>query len=279
VTDPAGVGPIAGSARDEFRTVAGRGSSARRGSYPRQRIALRIQEAASYGIALIVAAAGYGKTEALRHTYHADSALILELDDRITTIEPFLKKLIGAAAPRHARSFAALLEKTAPDAACEVLVPWVAARLRGVEPAIVIDDLHRLFRDERAPAALQQLIESTRHSVTWVLSSRETPELPIGTWIAREWMHRPISSSDLAFRDDEAQALADLLGISIVTADLNSLVEDTGGWPIALRLSLTTWDDARDRIPSGMRTRDVLFRYIDEQVWRTVGNRCDTSTT
>lgn len=241
-----------------------------RGAYPRNRITRRIQEAASYGIGLMVAAAGYGKTEALRHTYDSDSAIIVELDDRITTIEPFLKKLLSMVVPRHTRSFAALLEKTAPEAACEILIPWVAARIRGVELPIVIDDLHRVFRDDRAPAAIQQLIESTRHSVIWVLSSRETPELPIGTWIAREWMHRPISASDLAFRDDEGLALAELLRVDIGAEDVHALVEDTGGWPIALRLSLTTWADARDRLPTGMRTRDVLFRYIEEQVWHAV---------
>jgi LuxR family maltose regulon positive regulatory protein len=148
----------------------------------------------------------------------------------------------------------------------------VAARLRNVEEAIVIDDLHRVFRDSRAPSAIQELIESTRNSVTWVLSSRETPELPIGTWIAREWMKKPITAGDLAFRDDEAMALARLLNVSLEPSGAASLVENTGGWPIALRLALTTFDPSRDRPLTGIRSREVLFQYIEEQVWALIGD-------
>jgi DNA-binding CsgD family transcriptional regulator/tetratricopeptide (TPR) repeat protein len=241
-----------------------------RPTYPRDRIAQSIREAAAYGIALIVAAAGYGKTEALRHTFGDGSAVIVELDDRIVTIEAFLKKLVRSAVPRHLRGFMALLEKTSADDVLTVLVPWVSSRLRGLESSLVIDDLHRLFRDPRAAIAFQELVESTRHSVTWVLSTRETPDLPIGTWIAREWMHRPITASDLAFREDEALALASVLKINIDVSELAEIVDDTGGWPIALRLSLTTFNVTRARLPTGMRTRDVLYHYIDEQIWQSI---------
>ena len=241
-----------------------------RPTHPRERISQCITEAASYGVALIVAAAGYGKTEALRHTFDADSAIVIELDDRVATIEPFLKKLVRATLPRQIRGFAALLGKDTDRGAVSVLVPWVAARLRGIDVAIVVDDLHRVFRDERASSAIQQLIESTQHSVNWILSSRETPDLPIGTWIAREWMRRPITATDLAFRDDEAKALANLLRVEIDATSLSARVEDTGGWPIALRLSLTSNSSSRINIPTGMKTRDVLFQFIDEQVWRII---------
>lgn len=241
-----------------------------RPTYPRERVAGRIVEAAAYGIALIVAPAGYGKTEALKHTYDEDSARIVVLDERVSTVEAFFKRLIESAAPRHARGLAALLEKHEPGGALDAIVPWVAARLRPIESAIVVDDLHRVFRDPRAPGALRELIESTRSGVAWVLASRETPELPVGTWIARGWMHRPLTAADLAFRDDEAEALAALLGIAIAPADLAALVEDTGGWPIALQLALATRSGAAARVPAGLRTREVLFRYIDEQVWAGV---------
>jgi len=241
-----------------------------RPTYARERVAKRITEAASHGIALLVAAAGYGKTEALRHTYDSDAATVVELDDRVATVEAFLRKLVACVLPRQVRGFASLLEKTPAEAVRSVLVPWVATRLRGIDEMIVVDDLHCVFRDERAASAIQDLIESTRHSVTWILSSRETPDLPIGTWIAREWMHRPITASDLAFRENEAEALANLLEVAISSTELATLVEDTGGWPIALRLALTTFGAAGTRVPSGMRTRDVLFSYINEQVWRAI---------
>jgi ATP/maltotriose-dependent transcriptional regulator MalT len=230
----------------------------------------RIQVAASYGIGLMVAPAGFGKTEAIRRSFDGSSAVLIELDDRTSTAEPFLQELISHLGIKHVRSFANLLERTPAADAQEVFVPWVAARLRTLGRAIVIDDLQRLFRDERAPAVLQTLIESTRASVSWFLSSRETPELPVGTWIARGWMHTPVSPSDLAFTERETRELAGSLGVQIGDADLARLLTDTAGWPIAVHLSLTNWQRTRAPVPGGIRTRDVLFAYIDEQIWSTI---------
>lgn len=235
--------------------------------YERERVSDRVREAAVSGIALIIAAAGFGKTEALRQTYDDESAILIQLDDLTSSVDAFLKRLVDVVTPRQSRSLSALLEKTDPDAIRDTVVPWVAARLRGVEPAIVVDDLHCVFRDPRAGPVLQHLVELTRHSVTWVLSSRETPELPIGTWIAREWMGMPISDVDLAFTTDEARELAKLIGVRISDPDLEQLARETAGWPIAVQFFLSYWERSRTPVPAGLGTRDVLFRYIDEQVW------------
>ena len=241
-----------------------------RASLDRARITDRIQVAASYGLGLMVAPAGFGKTEALRRSFDGSSAILIELDDRMSTVEPLLQELVSNLGIKHVRSFASLLERTPQESAHDVFVPWVATRLRTLGRAIVIDDLQRLFRDERAPSILQSLIEFTRPSVSWFLSSRETPELPIGTWIARGWMHTPVSSSDLAFTERETRDLAESLGIQIGDADVARLIADTAGWPIAVQLLLTNWQRTRALVSGGLRTRDVLFAYIDEQIWSSI---------
>jgi LuxR family maltose regulon positive regulatory protein len=259
-----------GSAQRLLQEAAGfRAPSLRRGrpTLARKRVTDLIHTAASHGIALLVAPAGYGKSAALRHSYDNEAAVWLELDSRIETLEAFLKLLVLGATPRHVRGFASLLERTPRDRAVESLVPWVAARLRTIERTIIVDDLQRIMPDPRARAALQALVEATRHSVAWLLSARESPDLPLGTWIAKDWMSVPLGAADLAFREDEAHALASLLGIDIPESELATVLEDTAGWPIALQVSLETWQRTRTRLPGGMRTRDVLNGYIREQIW------------
>lgn len=229
-----------------------------------------IHEAASYGIVLIVAAPGYGKSSALHDAYDSESAIFIELQQGNATVEAFFKALVAKAVPRYSQSLAMLVEKTPADTLVETVIPWLSARLRGVEKAIVVDDLHHLFSDERATSALQLLVDATHHALTWIFSSRETPEFPVGTWIAHEWMRRPITGGDLAYRDDEAIELAKALGIGISRSDVAAFVEITGGWPIALRLHLTNWDPLRPTLPAEMRTREVLFRYLEEQLWSRV---------
>jgi DNA-binding CsgD family transcriptional regulator len=80
-------------------------------------------------------------------------------------------------------------------------------------------------------------------------------------------MPRPISSSDLAFRYDEAAELANVLLLDLSKERVERIVEETGGWPIALRLSLTADRPESSGRSAGIRSKDVLFKYIEEQVW------------
>jgi LuxR family maltose regulon positive regulatory protein len=233
----------------------------------RPRVVQRIRDAAAYGIALIVAPAGYGKSEALRQCYDENETIAIELDDGIPTVEAFLRELVGKASRRSVRGLRSLLERTPPDQIRETLVPWVATRLRTVEHAIVIDNLQVLNRDERAPAVLRTLIESTRHSVTWILASRETPQLPLGTWIAKQWMHMPVGPADLTFSEAEVRDLGDLLDLKLSSNEVARLRRDTDGWPVALQLLAAAGNRPAGHFPDGLRSHDVLFAYMDEQLW------------
>jgi ATP/maltotriose-dependent transcriptional regulator MalT len=236
----------------------------------RERLSDRIHHASSFGIGLMVAPAGFGKTEVLRSSFEGSSAALIEFDDHVQTVEPLLQKLVSQLGVKQVRSFASLLQRTPREQANEVFVPWVASRLRTFGRTIVIDDLQYVLRDPRAAQVLQTLIESTHPSVNWFLSSRETPELPVGTWIARGWMHTPLSPIDLAFTEREIQELADAIGIPVGRSDVTRILADTAGWPIAVQLSLVNWQRTRAPVPGGIRTRDVLFSYIDEQIWSNI---------
>jgi LuxR family maltose regulon positive regulatory protein len=241
----------------------------RRPTLVRDRVTERIHAAAAYGIALMLAPAGFGKSEALRQAFDGTSALIVSLDDRNSTVESFLQELAAALGTKQLRSFASLVESTPHDRSMAVLLPWIASRLRTLRRAIVVDDVQRVLRDDRAAAALQELIESTRASVPWFLASREQPALPVGTWIASGWMHTPLSARDLSFTPAEIAALAASMQLSLDAAAVSRLHADTAGWPIAVQLALANWGRTATHVAGGLRTQDVLFAFIDEQIWST----------
>src|SRR6185437_8756443 len=95
------------------------------------------------------------------------------------------------------------------------------------------------------------------------------PSLPVGTWIARGWMHTPVAGRDLAFTEPEISALAREMGVQIGSPAVTQLYADTAGWPIAVQLALANWGRAAVPVAGGLRTRDVLFAFIDEQIWST----------
>jgi LuxR family maltose regulon positive regulatory protein len=133
--------------------------------------------------------------------------------------------------------------------------------------SIIIDDVHRAAGDPEVRELLRGLIEGTRERNRWILASRESPKLPIAMWIAQGWMMLPITNEELAFRPDEAASLAREMGVSIEPDDLVGLLEDTGGWPLGLRVSLDLWSRRTSRTANRIRTHALLFDYVDTEVW------------
>ena len=147
------------------------------------------------------------------------------------------------------------------------LADWCASKLRTVEQPIVFEDFQRICEDTACLRFIRIIIEATVPNVRWVIISRETPELPIGTWLARDYLTLPISAEDLAFEVAEGSAVARALNVEIDDGSISELVTDVGGWPLAVRLSLGAWERTRALPPLRIRTRVVLFDFIEEQVW------------
>jgi DNA-binding CsgD family transcriptional regulator/tetratricopeptide (TPR) repeat protein len=216
---------------------------------------------ANESVVLVVAPPGFGKTMLLGEIF-PNVASVRSLPNM--GVEAFVRAIVLAAVPRSATAVGSLFEHHGEAEFADRLTDWVAARLAST-PALVIDDVHAL-----APAALcllEQLISRTHGSMRWVLASRETPALPIGSWVAYGWMALPIGESELAFTPNEAHELAQEIGVSISLEDIGLIVEDTRGWPIGVRVALESWR----RVPSHdhirPRTREVLFSHIEQEIW------------
>ena len=117
---------------------------------------------------------------------------------------------------------------------------------------------------------LREAVENSVGRLHWIIATRDSSGLPVGTWVARGIMGFPITEDDLAFTLDEAAALAQDVTLDISTADLEALLRDTNGWPLGIRLSLELRHRTPHLEPIRFRTREVLFRYLDDEVWDTL---------
>lgn len=240
-------------------------------SLRRDRVEVLVRAALAHGaVSLLIAPPGYGKTIALRDTIGADPAvrwIELPLSARL---EDLVRLLVEAAVPEHIASVPALFDGVGAPKDFEALVEWMARRLRSFEGTLVLDDLHRCFGDPQAVTFLARIMELTASYVRWIAASREVPNLPIGTWVARGLMTLPITDDELAFDLDEATALAAIRGVAIDPDVLGAALEDAQGWPIAVHLALALWDRTRSVAPLQIRTREVLFALIETDLWPRV---------
>jgi ATP/maltotriose-dependent transcriptional regulator MalT len=234
--------------------------------YPRERITEALQDSVNRGVAMLIAPAGFGKSEAATDAFGA-SAHWIYLPEDGATAETIARLLIDKVSPRSIRALSAHLARPQTEENLSHLAEWCSARLRSVESPIVFEDFQHLSGDLSSLRFVRQIIEATVPNIRWVIISRETPELPVGTWLARDYMLLPVTAEDLSFEVSESADIARALQVTIDDTSIRELVTDVGGWPLAVRLSLGAWERTRALPSLRIRTRRVLFEFIEEQVW------------
>lgn len=215
---------------------------------------------------MLIAPAGFGKTEAAADAF-GPTAIWIDLPEAGTTVETLARSLVEKAAPKFLRALSAYLARPQTRENRAHLAEWCASKLRSLEQIVVFEDFQRVCNDAESLQFVRSIIESTVPNVRWVIISRETPELPIGTWLARDYLTLPITAEDLAFEVSEGAAVAKSLNVSIDADSIHDLVSDVAGWPLAVRLSLNSWERTRALPSLRIRTRVILFEFIEEQVW------------
>jgi ATP/maltotriose-dependent transcriptional regulator MalT/DNA-binding CsgD family transcriptional regulator len=231
----------------------------------RMRVNELIKRYAGYGIAFLIAPAGYGKTEALLSAYD-ESAKFVSLIAQ-TTVDQTAQAVVAAALPEYLDAFADVLRLPESSRRENAIVNWLATRIREHASIIVIEDFQNINRDVAARSLIERVINETLATTRWIIASRETPDLPIAIWIANNQARLPILDSDLAFTVDEAVELAEQMDLDISRKTIENVIKHTEGWPIVVQLVLTTWtsDSAIDNID--FRARDVSFDYIASRIW------------
>lgn len=214
-------------------------------------------------VVLLVAPPGFGKTMLVADALPA-VPVVRCLPE--AGAEAFARSLLEAAVPGAVRALGQFFEGAhvhEPEFDAR-LAAWLAVRL-GEVAALVVDDVHRLLPG--GLALLERLVVATRERLRWTLASRETPALPVGSWIAYGWMALPITESELAFTLDEAASLAAEIGVAIERADVAEIVADTQGWPIGVRVALESWRRSPQHERVRPRTREVLFAHVEAEIW------------
>ena len=243
----------------------------------RARVNDRLTRAARFPVTLIVAPAGFGKSVALRDFLETARLDVVRYDvareDR--TLMAFVHGLAAAlepVAPSAPAAFPAMQQRImGADDPVRELGGWFAEHLKRTVCTIVIDDLHYAATDPAAVALLVDLVERIGDRVRWIVATRSDAGLPIASWIGYGRMDYPVGEDDLRFTIDEALATADDAQAAAEPDEIAALRELTGGWPIALSIALRTRTHAADLRAAASGTREMVYRYLAEQVFAGLG--------
>ena len=244
----------------------------------RRRVLDRIASAAMQRVVLIVAPAGYGKSVALRQ--------FLE-----SATEPYVRYDVlaeDAGLLGFLRGFADALAEVAPDARATLagayernaqsqtpgtdLAMWMHTHIKQFRGTIAIDDLHVAQDDREVTRFLASLIERTKGRAQWIVASRSTIGLPIGTWLAYGESDLAIDEHDLKFTVEEAKDAARSFRLGVRDEELYELLHLTDGWATAMSFALRSSTRSVDLRNISTMTREMVYRYLAEQVFQTLND-------
>jgi ATP/maltotriose-dependent transcriptional regulator MalT len=242
----------------------------------RRRVVDRIAAAAMQRVVLIVAPAGYGKSVALRHYLDtlSDPHLRYDVLSENAGLLGFLRGFADAVAevaPDARGTLAGAYEKNAGSQSPGTdLALWMHSHLRSYRGIIAIDDLQVAQGDREVARFLTSLIERTKGRVQWIIASRATAGLPIGTWLAYGESDLAIDEHDLKFSIEEAKEAARVFKLGVRDDELAELLQLTDGWATAMTFALRSSTRSVDLRNISSMTRDMIYHYLAEQVYQTL---------
>ncbi len=242
-------------------------------SIERPRLLGRLAAAAKYPIALLIAPAGYGKSVVLRQYLGSlvEPSVRFPVRAEHASLLGFLRGLTEALrehAPHATTALPNAYERNAssPKRARD-LARWMDAHLESFRGIVAIDDLHVVDDDPEVTEFLTSLVERAKGRIRWILASRTTAGLPVGTWLAYRDADLPIDEHDLRFTLDEAREGADGLRLKVSDEELADLLELTEGWPAAMSFALHTSTRSSELRNVAALTREMIYRLLAEQVY------------
>jgi LuxR family transcriptional regulator, maltose regulon positive regulatory protein len=239
----------------------------------RPRLGERLAASETCPITLLIAPAGYGKSVALRQYLRSirEPNVRFVLRAEHVTLLAFLRgftESLRESAPHAITSLAGAYERSTGSAKrAGVLASWLHAHLESFAGVIAIDDLHLADDDPEVARFLTSLIERTKGKIRWILASRSTTGLPVGTWLAYRDADLAIDEQDLRFTLEEAREAAHGLGLAIRDEELTELLTLTEGWPAALTFALRTSTRSSELRNVSALTREMIYRLLAEQVY------------
>ena len=244
----------------------------------RPRVLDRLATAAQYRIATIIAPAGFGKSVAVRQFLASvPSSVVYDVPPDAATLLPFVRGFADAlesVVPALRRSLATALDGVrSSEAPGRDLAAWVATHIRSLDTLIVVDDLHNGEGDQEISRFITSLVDRTRDGPRWLFSSRSPLQLPVASWLAYGESDLVVDAVDLRFTIDEAKQSARATRVAVRDDELEQILGLVDGWPAALTFALRTSTRASDLRAVSAGTREMVYRYLAEQVWHSLDDR------
>lgn len=218
----------------------------------RERLLPRLHAATTHRLTVVVADAGFGKTELLRQwlaARHADAAALVQPRQRdVAGIALAVADAIRPHAPETAASLSLVAQARPSDP--EALAGMVCSALAGlptVPVLVVLDDAHGL--EVPAQRLLEALLRQSPATLHLLLLSRQ--ELPFATDRLADPVQR-FDATDLGLDDAELAALMRAtVGDDEHAAAVRGLV---GRWPAAVRMAA----EKLAQVPRDRRTAELV---------------------
>jgi DNA-binding CsgD family transcriptional regulator len=138
---------------------------------------------------------------------------------------------------------------------------------------VVIDDLHNGEGDPEISRFVAALVDRTKDGPRWLFSSRSPLQLPVASWLAYGESDLVVDAVDLRFSIDEAKQSARATRVAVRDEELEQILGLIDGWPAALTFALRTSTRASDLRAVSAGTREMVYRYLAEQVWHSLDDR------
>jgi LuxR family maltose regulon positive regulatory protein len=221
-------------------------------SVPRTGLLARLSVDTDATVVVLSGPAGAGKTTTARQWAELDPRphhlvrLAAHLDDPAVLAEAVLTAL-EAIGPREPTARASVTGQEPTYSS--VVLPGLAtlAASRSEAYVLVLDDVH-LLHDPDCVRLVRTLADAVPGGSSLVLLSREASP----TWVARlraEGRLLELTTDDLAFNDEELEALLVSQGIGLRPADREQMLQRTEGWAVALYLEALALRQSRTTVP------------------------------
>lgn len=231
----------------------------------------RLHGVLDHRLTLVHAPAGYGKTSLLaqwRDTLGPETArvawLTLERDDR--DLKRFVNYLLVALRRDQGEATSSDLP---PRAALSAMINEIGESQAPV--VLILDDLHHAF-SEAVGQFLETLVRLAPPNCHFLFASRDYPWVGQSILAAEEQLLE-IGPADLRFSAQETECLLTRTDRPLETLDIDTLLDRTEGWPIAVQLaslSIKRGMEAERVIDEYCGTSSDLARYLSEQVLMTL---------
>ena len=238
--------------------------------FKRSRLNDLFTEAVKYPLAMVCAGAGYGKTSAI-HDFTGEyrgTTVWVQLSERDNVQTRFWENYTHSIAQVNPPLAKALSKLGFPDTEdkmnqySSIVHDNAEARRR----IVVLDDFHYIA-DASVIRFLEYAVRHMMAGTSLFIVSRATPLIKTVEFISKGKLF-DINENDLRFTEDELAQYFRQLDISSKPDSLREIMQDTGGWALAIDLIARSFQKAPGYggyIRNAMKTN--IFALMETEIW------------